>query len=618
MPIDSSDLHAVDDEVGALSARSESGVGRDQLAEALVQSEDRLRLAAEATGFGAYEFDVRLGLSKWSDHLHQILGTDPEMPVTPQQIRERVHPEDLAKFETLLSSLLDPVGKGRHEAEFRIIRAGGQIRWLRDAGRTQFAGEGALRRPVRIVGTILDITERKRTEEAISRSEHRYRTLVEVASAVTWKCPPDGRHVEPQPAWMAFTGQSSEEMLRDGWMRAVHPDDAPDAARKWFEAVSQGRHFTSEHRVRRYDGTYRWMRVHAVPVRDSRGRVVEWFGMNLDISERKTAEERLRESEARFRNLANAMPQLVWTATADGTVDYYNSQAKRYAGLVRVSEDHWDWHPVLHPDDLDLTAATWNAALHTGEMYQCEHRVAMADGSYRWHLSRAERVGDVASAQWFGTATDIHDLKIAQDELRLHRQRLEHLVHEQSAELEDSHARLRLSERMAAIGTLAAGLGHDMGNILMPVRVRLDTLDDLVQSADAKEEVQGIRSAMEYLRNLAYGLRLLALDPRKAAASEATHLGEWWVETEPVFRNCLPPGVTLREDLRGCADCSVAIARSALTQAVFNLVQNAGDAMRAEGTGTVHISAARVDDRVLLRVCDSGPGMSEEVSSAVS
>lgn len=128
------------------------------------------------------------------------------------------------------------------------------------------------------------------------------------------------------------------------------------------------------------------------------------------------------ESEERFHHMADSMPQLVWTAHADGVVDYYNQRYREFFGIRpdTLQEDVWQWAPSLHPDDVDVTVAAWNTAVQNGTVYEIEHRVTMADGSYRWYLSRGlpyrnER-GEIV--KWFGTATDIHDQKMAEQALR--------------------------------------------------------------------------------------------------------------------------------------------------------------------------------------------------------
>lgn len=120
-----------------------------------------------------------------------------------------------------------------------------------------------------------------------------------------------------------------------------------------------------------------------------------------------------------FHLLADAMPQLVWTANGDGVVDYYNTRAREYAGIAASGEGTWEWSPVVHPDDLQFTIEAWTSAVANGTLYQCEHRVHMADGTYRWHLSRGVPVlHEGRVIKWFGTATDIHSLKTAEEALR--------------------------------------------------------------------------------------------------------------------------------------------------------------------------------------------------------
>jgi PAS domain S-box-containing protein len=136
--------------------------------------------------------------------------------------------------------------------------------------------------------------------------------------------------------------------------------------------------------------------------------------------ERAQLFERLRRSEERYRQLANAMPQLVWTSDAQGVVDYYNSRAVEYAGLNQDEHGVWSWQPMLHADDLTPTLAAWEAAQQTAT-YEFEHRMQMSDGSYRWHLSRAYAVrnSDGSIGKWYGTATDIHERKQAEEDTLL-------------------------------------------------------------------------------------------------------------------------------------------------------------------------------------------------------
>lgn len=150
--------------------------------------------------------------------------------------------------------------------------------------------------------------------------------------------------------------------------------------------------------------------------------------------ERRQAAEALRASEERFRQLADAMPQLVWTAEPDGRVDYYNRRYREYQGITPNEKEGFHWAPVLHPDDLQPTVEAWERALATGEVYQVEHRVRMADGRYRWHLSRGVPVRNEQGriTKWYGTATDIHDFRVVLED----RERLLSEVQRRVAELD--------------------------------------------------------------------------------------------------------------------------------------------------------------------------------------
>lgn len=197
-------------------------------------------------------------------------------------------------------------------------------------------------------------------------------------------------------------------------------------------------------------------------------------------------------------------------------------------------------------------------------------------------------------------------------ELARHKEDLERRVQERTAELEASHRQLRLSERMAAMGTLSAGLGHDMGNLLVPIRVRLESVAAMNLPQEAQQELNGLRGSTDYLQKLASGLRLLAVDPGRTPSFEPTELHDWWEEAIGVLRNAMPRGVALESQMPN-DPCWVGMPNTALTQAVFNLVQNAGDAMKDRSRGVVKVAVEQREGAVFLTVSDNGPGMTDEV-----
>jgi len=154
-------------------------------------------------------------------------------------------------------------------------------------------------------------------------------------------------------------------------------------------------------------------------VRDSQGKPVRVVGSTEDITRRKTIEARLRESEARFRQLANAMPQLVWSARADGVVDYINQRFHEIPDITLNEQGQWQLLEAVHPEDRERVLDLWNAVVQTGETYSSEFRFRAADGDYHWHLARAVPVRDEEGRveRWFGYFTDIHHLKMVEEKL---------------------------------------------------------------------------------------------------------------------------------------------------------------------------------------------------------
>jgi two-component system, cell cycle sensor histidine kinase and response regulator CckA len=203
--------------------------------------------------------------------------------------------------------------------------------------------------------------------------------------------------------------------------------------------------------------------------------------------------------------------------------------------------------------------------------------------------------------------------KQAEDELEHHRQQLEELVAERTQQLDASHEQLRLADRLAAIGTLAAGLGHDMNNVLLPVRCRLDALEAIELPGEMREQFQAVRRSVAYLQQLSDGLHLLALDPDdQDATTGRTNIHEWWGQVGALLRKALPRHVSFEVDLaEGLPEVSVAPHR--LTQAVLNLVVNSGEAIVEKGD--VRLWARAHDDgrAVHVAVKDTGVGMTEEV-----
>ena len=207
----------------------------------------------------------------------------------------------------------------------------------------------------------------------------------------------------------------------EDWVRRVHPEDREATEKKFRDAVAGDvRDYTVQYRIiRPSDGETRWISVRATIERDEDGKPVRLVGAHSDITEQVEAEQALRQSEAEFRTLAEALPHHVWTATSDGSLNWFNPRVHEYAGSGPGELDGDNWGRIVHPDDMSGAAAAWAAAIESGDAYEIEFRLRRADGAFRWFLARAVPARNARSeiVRWIGTNTDVHDQKQISDEL---------------------------------------------------------------------------------------------------------------------------------------------------------------------------------------------------------
>ncbi len=230
-------------------------------------------------------------------------------------------------------------------------------------------------------------------------------------------------------------------------------------------------------------------------------------------------------------------------------------------------------------------------------------------------VSRADVPGQ-GQPVFIGIIHDISERIALEKELTRHRAHLEQLVEERTRELRTSHNQLRQADRLASIGTLAAGLGHDMNNVLLPVRARLDAVEAMALPVETREHLSAIRRSIQYLQQLSDGLHLIALDPDDTQAStDATNLALWWQQMSPLLLKAVPKRVTFESSLPSDLP-PVNVPPHRLTQAVLNLVVNAGEAIADQGTVRVWGRVIHCGDRqwyVQLGVSDTGEGMPPEI-----
>jgi PAS domain S-box-containing protein len=213
-----------------------------------------------------------------------------------------------------------------------------------------------------------------------------------------------------------YFGKTFAELKDWKTSNLVHPDDLSHTIAAQQKAHETGTAYNVESRHRRADGTYRWFNVVGLPLRDPQGQILRWFHLQIDIDDRKRAEEALRAAERNLTQVINTIPSLSWSARPDGTAEFFNEHYLDYVGLSAEQAAGWGWMAAVHPDDLNGLQITWQRIMSAGEPGEAEARLRRVDGEYRWFLFRANPARDQTGsiARWYGTNTDIDDRKRAE------------------------------------------------------------------------------------------------------------------------------------------------------------------------------------------------------------
>ncbi len=337
------------------------------------------------------------------------------------------------------------------------------------------------------------------------------------------------------------------------------------------------------------------------------------------LIQRKRVEAALAESERRLREMLRSVELVAVTLNRGGTVTFCNDYLLSLTGWTRGEVVGRNWFEQFVPEDeREAVAATFREVIESGTIRSSmENAILTRDGERRmiaWNNSILRDVhGVVVGAT--GLGVDISERRRHEEELARYREHLETLVAERTRQLEQSHDQLRVSDRLASIGTLVAGLGHDMNNVLLPVRSRLEVLAAIDLPPRVREHFTAICHSIEYLQQLTDGLHLLALDPDDphASSDESTDLAAWWDRAGPLLRRVAPSEAVFESSFRDDLP-PVAAAPHRLSQAVLNLVVNASEVLPAE-RGHIRVAATVADDgdTVRLSVRDNGTGMTPDV-----
>jgi PAS domain S-box-containing protein len=357
-----------------------------------------------------------------------------------------------------------------------------------------------------IANVIGAAAERARTDELVRDSEARFRELADTTPALMWMTDAEGSVTYVNKGWLRFTGRTLQEELGATWAVGAHRDDLEELLARWREASEGRAEFRVEYRLIRRDGSERWVLAEGLP-RYEAGEFVGYVGTATDIHERRLMEDALRESEARWRDLADTAPVMIWTTDERGLVTFVNAGWLRYTGATLEEEIRPSWSLGVHPEDAPAVISSWNEKLAQRQPWELEYRLRGKGGDYRWIADRGvPRYEGGRFVGYVGTAIDIHERKTMEARLRE--------VYEREHTIAETLQRSLLPERLPRIEGLEiaarylpAGHGNAVGGDWYDA---LERADGRVALVVGDVVGHGLRAAaiMGQLRNAfrAYGL----------------------------------------------------------------------------------------------------------------
>ena len=517
------------------------------------------------------------------------------------------HPEDLDILRSIWNEIVD--SKRPKEVEGRMRGRDGEYRWFTFRQSPLLDSDGNV---LKWYGIVVDIEDRKRTEEALKdkevalkESERQLQQIVSSIPGLTWSSDADGATTFWSQQYLDYAGARMEDVLGYGFVDYIHPDDRAPTMESWAEILKSGEPGEAELRLRRADGAYRWFLIRACPFLDEEGNLTQWFGVNIDIEDRRHAQDAfvaseaaLRENERQLQQIVSSIPGLTWRSDAQGNMTFWSQGFLDYAGASLTDIIGYGFMNYIHPDDHDRVMDVWTDILESGNSGGSEARLLRADGQFRWFLWKASPFFDDNGnvTQWFGVNVDIEDRKNAEEMLRRSQNDLAHIT------------------RMTTMGELAVSIAHEVNQPLMAVVTNAGAClrwlsDDNANIVMARQAAERIVKDGHRAGDIITSLRNLA---RKSPPRlDRVRLDQVIpVVLDLVQGELRSHGVIVRSQL-GSGDIAILGDRIQLQQVVLNLIMNSVEAMSAiEGNPRrLNVRAKIRDGDALVTVADTGPGL---------
>ncbi len=562
---------------------------------ALRENEQLLRLALTGAHAGSWSWEIQTNKLVWSPEVYDLYGLIlGNSSLQYENWYNALHPEDRARANADVLRVIEQRLPELY-TEFRIVHPQRGTRWLVGLGRLTFNEQGE---PIRLSGINLDITERKQAEEVLRQSEEFKHRMLESSSDCIKVLDLDGRLLYMNTGGMCLLEIDDITChINTDWTSFWQGDDrtAAEAALATARAgnVSRFQGFCPTAK-----GTPKWWDIAITPILDNVGHVYQLLATSRDITEQKQAEADLRESEERFRTLADNMSQFAWMADENGWIFWYNQRWFDYTGTTLEEMQGWGWQKVHHPEHVDRVVEHIRHCFETGQLWEDTFPLRGQDGQYRWFLSRAIPIRDQQGKvlRWFGTNTDITERQQAEQE----RDRL--LEQEQLARAEAERAN-RVKDEFLAI------LSHELRSPLNPILGWTKLLQsrkfDEQKTAEAlatiernaKLQTQLIDDLLDIAKILRGKLNIEATPVHLALVIEAA--------IDTVKTAAVSKSILLHSLLPDIGEVSGDSTR--LQQIVWNLLSNA---IKFTPTGgRVEIRLEQVNDQAHIIVSDTGKGI---------
>jgi len=560
--------------------------------EALRESEARLRQAVRVSEIGIFDHDHLRDIIYWSPEQRRIYGWDADEPVTLERFLAQVYADDRPSIQRAVARAHDPGGDGTLDVEHRIVRRDGEIRWLAARSRTEFVGDGAGRRPARTIGAVIDMTERRRTEQALLEKE------AAIAGSLNGLAIAElsGTLLYVNAAFLRMWGFERESEVV-GRSAAEFWED-PAAAANVIGAIAASDHWSGELMARRKDGSLFPALLSGSMVRDAAGQPVRLVGSFVDITERHQAEAAVRASEERFRALIEEGSDLVVTFDPGARFTWISPAGAASLGFTAEEVPGRRLMDLVHPDDVSRVASLFAGVAGTpGATARATARLRHRNGTWRTFDGIARNLmSSPAVRAIVANARDITEQR----------------------QLEE---RLMQADKLESIGRLAGGIAHDFNNILTAVLGYAEILQAEVRAGKPAnlDDLREIQEAGRRARDLT--LQLLAFARRQVISPRAVDLNEMVHKVERMLARLLGEDIQLSTFL--AQDLwRIHVDPSQIEQVILNLAVNARDAMPSGGMLTIEtrnvtlttdyaasLGDVRAGPYVMLAVTDTGKGI---------